>query len=72
MGHTTVGITVLFGYRHHPERYAYQNKDKNKTSNGAALKMAVRTIYKKENGTWVEQESSIDIFDDGTIYIKGN
>lgn len=32
----------------------------------------VRTIYKKENGTWVEQEPSIDIFDDGTIYIKGN
>lgn len=32
----------------------------------------VRSIYKKENGTWVEQESSIDIFDDGTIYIKGN
>ena len=32
----------------------------------------VRTIYKKENGTWVEQKSSIDIFDDGTIYIKGN
>lgn len=53
-------------------RFTYQNKDKNKTSNGAALKMAVVTIYKKENGTWVEQESSIDIFDDGTIYIKGN
>lgn len=53
-------------------RFIYQNKDKNKTSNGAALKMAVRTIYKKENGTWVEQEPSIDIFDDGTIYIKGN
>lgn len=55
-----------------PERFTYQNKDKNKASNGAALKMAVTTIYKKENGTWVEQESSIDTFDDGTIYIKGN
>ena len=32
----------------------------------------VRSIYKKENGSWVEQEPSIDIFDNGTIYIKGN
>ena len=32
----------------------------------------LRAIWKKENGTWVEQEPSIDIFDDGTIYVKGN
>ena len=29
-----------------PEKYTYQNEDKNKTSNGAALKMAVMTIYR--------------------------
>lgn len=55
-----------------PEKYTYQNEDKNKTSNRAALKMAVTTIYKKENRNWVEQEPSINIFDDGTIYVKGN
>ena len=38
--------------------------------NGAWVQLSA--IYKKENGTWVEQEPSIDIFDDGTIYIKGN
>ena len=32
----------------------------------------LRAIYKKENGIWEEQEPSMDIFDDGTIYIKGN
>lgn len=30
----------------------------------------VRTIYKKENGGWVEQEPSLDLFDTGEIYLK--
>ena len=38
--------------------------------NGAWVQLSA--IWKKENGTWVEQEPSIDIFDDGTIYVKGN
>lgn len=28
-------------------------------------------IWKKENGVWVEQEPSTDVFDDETIYVKG-
>jgi hypothetical protein len=32
----------------------------------------VRSIYKKIDGRWQQQEPSIDIFDDGTIYVKGN
>ena len=32
----------------------------------------VRTIYKKENGNWVEQEPSLDLFDKDTIYFKEN
>lgn len=32
----------------------------------------VSAIYKKIDGRWQQQEPSIDIFDDGTIYIKGN
>lgn len=27
-------------------------------------------IYKKENGTWVEQTPDIDIFDDGEVYVR--
>ena len=55
-----------------PERFTYRNKDKNKTSNGAALKMAVMIIYKKENRNWVEQEPSLDLFDEDNIYFKEN
>lgn len=32
----------------------------------------VRSIYKKENGSWVEQEPSLDLFDEDTIYFKEN
>jgi len=55
-----------------PEKYTYQNEDKNKTSNGAELKMAVMTIYKKENRNWVEHGPSLDLFDEDTIYFKEN
>lgn len=32
----------------------------------------VRSIYKKENGNWIEQEPSLDLFDEDTIYFKEN
>ena len=34
--------------------------------------MTVMTIYKKENRSWVEQEPSLDLFDEDTIYFKEN
>ena len=38
--------------------------------NGSWVQLAA--IYKKIDGRWQEQEPSIDIFDSGMIYLKGD